>query len=71
MKKRRSNIINLVNKIWFNDDYIKKSIIINSFFKSSIAFNMDGSDDEKFLFQETLNETDSIYDNFVNNLNKF
>ena len=31
---------------------------------------MDGSDDEKFLFQETLNETDSIYDNFVNNLNK-
>ena len=70
MKKRRSNIINLVNKIWFNDDYIKKFTIINSFFESSITFNMDGSDDEKFLFPETLNETDSIYDNFVNNLNK-
>ena len=68
MKKRRSNIINLVNEIWFNDDYIKKFTIINSFFKSSITFNMDGSDDEKFLFPEALNETDSIYDNFVNNL---
>ena len=35
-----------------------------------ITFNMDGSDDEKFLFPEALNEADSIYDNFVNNINK-
>jgi len=31
---------------------------------------MDGSDDEKFLFPDALNEIDSVYDNIVNNLNK-
>ena len=67
---RRNNIMNLVNKIWFSDDYIKKSAIINSFFKSSITFNIDGSDDEKFLFPEEINEIDKIYVNFNNNLNK-
>ena len=31
---------------------------------------MDGSNDEKFIFPDDLNEIDSIYDNFVTNLNK-
>jgi hypothetical protein len=32
---------------------------------------MDGSDDEKFIFPDALNEIDSIYDNFVTILNKY
>lgn len=32
LKARRNNIINLVNKIWYNENYIKKYTIINSFF---------------------------------------
>ena len=65
------NIISLVNKIWNNDDYnYIKSATINSFFKSGITFNMDGSVYLKFSFPDALNEIDLIFNNFINDLNK-
>lgn len=43
-------VIKVINKIWKDEKIITKENIINSFFKSSITYNMDGSNDKKFEF---------------------
>ena len=40
---QRLNIINWVMEVWWNDDKIKPSAIINSFSKAAITYPMDGS----------------------------
>lgn len=61
--ERRHSIINIINKIWKDENIITKENIINSFYKSTITYKMDGSDDNNYVFPESLNELDSIYDN--------
>ena len=43
-------VIKVINKIWKDEKIITKENIINSFFKSSITYNMDGTNDKKFEF---------------------
>ena len=50
MKQRSEQIINLIYKVWEDNNNIKKDIITNSFFLSSITFSMSGIEDEKFNF---------------------
>lgn len=70
MKQRCEQIINLIYKVWEDNNNIKKDIITNSFFRSSITFSMSGIDDEKFNFPEKIDEVDSIYDNYEFCLNE-
>ena len=70
MKQRSEQIINLIYKVWEDNNNIKKDIITNSFFRSSITFNMSGIEDEKFNFHEKIDEVDSIYDNYEFCLNE-
>lgn len=63
IKWRRHFVINIINKIWKDENKITKENIVNSFFKSSLTYNMDGTNDEKFEFPSELNNLDSIYDN--------
>ena len=64
LKDRRHFIVNAVNDIWYDDRQIKKESIINSFFKASITFRLDGSDDDSFEFPDKFSELDTVYDNF-------
>ena len=58
---QRLNIINWVMEVWWNDDKIKPSAIINSFNKAAITYPMDGSKDNDFIFpEEVLNQRDKI-----------
>ena len=70
MKQRSEQIINLIYKVWEDNNNIKKDIITNSFFRSSITFNMSGIEDEKFNLHEKIDEVDSIYDNYEFCLNE-
>ena len=56
MKQRRKQIINLIYKVQEDNNNIKKDIITNSFFRSSIAFSMSAIDDEKFNFPDKIDE---------------
>ena len=56
---QRLNIINWVIDVWWSDEKIKPSAIINSFNKAAITFPMDGSRDNEFIFpEEVLNQKD-------------
>ena len=70
MKQRSEQIINLIYKVWEDNNNIKKDIITNSFFRSSITFSMSGIDDGKFNFPEKIDEVYSIYDNYEFCLNE-
>ena len=67
MKETREQIINLIYKVWEDNNNIKKDSITNSFFQFSIAFSMSGIDDENFNFLEKIDEVDSIYYEFYLN----
>jgi len=67
----RHQLINSVAKIWKDDKCITKENIKNSFFKSSITFKMDGTDDNEFKFPNELDEIDSIYDDAEYDAHKF
>ena len=54
--------MNSICKIWKDKKFITSDNIRNSFFRSSITFRMDGSDDNDFKFPCELDKTDSIYD---------
>ena len=54
MKTRREQIINLIYKVREDNNNIKKITITNSFFQSSMTFNMSGIDDGKFKFPEKI-----------------
>ena len=56
---QRLNIINWVMDVWWNDEKIKPSAIINSFYKAAITYPMDGTKDDDFIFpEEVLNQKD-------------
>jgi len=51
---QRLNIINWVIDVWWNDEKIKTSAIINSFNKAAISYPLDGSKDTDFVFPEEV-----------------
>jgi DNA-binding transcriptional MerR regulator len=54
---QRLNIINWVIDVWWNDEKIKTSAIINSFNKAAISYPLDGSKDSDFIFpDEVMNQ---------------
>jgi hypothetical protein len=54
LDEQRLNIINWVIDVWWNDDKIKTSAIINSFTKAGINYPLDGSKDVEFVFPEEV-----------------
>jgi len=54
LDEQRLNIINWVIDIWWDDEKIKKSAIINSFNKAAISYPLDGSRDVDFCFPEEV-----------------
>jgi len=51
---QRLNIVNWVIDVWWNDEKIKTSAIINSFNKAAISYPLDGSKDSDFVFPEEV-----------------
>lgn len=51
---QRLNIVNWVIDVWWNDEKIKTSAIINSFNKAAISYPLDGSRDTEFVFPEEV-----------------
>ena len=51
---QRLNIINWVIDVWWNDEKIKTSAIINSFNKAAISYPLDGTKDSDFVFPEEV-----------------
>ena len=51
---QRLNIINWVIDVWWNDEKIKTSAIINSFNKAAISYPLDGSKDTDFVCPEEV-----------------
>jgi len=59
LDKQRLNVINWVIDVWWDDEKIKISSILNSFRKAAINFPLDGSRDVEFVFpDEVINQTD-------------
>jgi len=54
LDEQRLNIINWVHEVLWSDDKIKKSAIINSFNKASIAYPLDGLRHVDFVFPEEV-----------------
>ena len=54
LDEKRLNIINWVIDVWWNDEKIKSSAIINSFNKTAISYPLDGSKDVDFVFPEEV-----------------
>jgi len=54
LDEQRLNIINWVIDVWWDDEKIKISSIINSFTKAGINYPLDGSKDEDFVFPEEV-----------------
>ena len=40
------DILNMIHKIWYNEEDIKKTVIINSFLVCDISQNLDGTQDD-------------------------
>ncbi len=58
LDEQRLNIIRWVIDVWWDDDKIKISSIINSFTKAGINYPLDGSKDVDFVFpEEVINQT--------------
>jgi len=51
---QRLNIINWVIDVWWNDEKIKTSAIVNSFNKAAISYPLDGTKDSDFVFPEEV-----------------
>ena len=57
LDEQRLNIIYCVIDIWWDDEKIKPSAIVNSFNKAAINFPLDGSKDVEFVFpDEVINQ---------------
>lgn len=57
LDRQRLNVINWVIDVWWDDEKIKISSIINSFRKSAINYPLDGSKDVEFVFpDEVINQ---------------
>lgn len=55
LNEQRNKIINIISKIWWeNENTIKTESIINIFYKSGISLPQDGSKDEEWNFPETI-----------------
>jgi len=54
LDEQRLNIINWVIDVWWNDEKIKVSAILNSFHKAGINYPLDGSEDVDFVFPEEV-----------------
>ena len=52
--EQRLNIINWVIDVWWDDEKIKISAILNSFSKAGINYPLDGSRDVDFVFPEEV-----------------
>ena len=56
------DILNMIHKIWYNEEDIKKTVIINSFLVYDISQNLDGTQDDLFrwpeLYYDINNKTD-------------
>ena len=48
--EKRQKIIENINKIWWDDNEIKKDSITNSFQKGGISLKRDGTEDESWEF---------------------
>ena len=54
---QRLKIIDMVMKVWYDDDLINKVSITNSYLKAGITYPLDGSMDDEFEFpEEVLNQ---------------
>ena len=67
--EKRKNIIENINKIWWDDNEIKKDSIINSFHKAGISLKRDRTEDESWEFPEQFKDDDNIYKQFENMIN--
>jgi len=54
LDEQRLNIIKWVIDVWWSDEKIKTSAIINSFNKAAITYPLDGSKDVDFTFPEEV-----------------
>jgi len=54
LDEQRLNIINWVIEVWWDDEKIKTSAILNSFNKAAISYPLDGSKDVDFVFPEEV-----------------
>ena len=54
---QRLKIVDMVMKVWYDDDLINKVSITNSYLKAGITYPLDGSMDDEFEFpEEVLNQ---------------
>ena len=57
LDKQRLNVINWVIDVWWDDEKIKISSILNSFRKAAINYPLDGTRDVEFVFpDEVINQ---------------
>ena len=56
LDKQRLKIIQWVANLWWDDKKKKENSIINSFYKTTITFPLDGSKDNEYEFPEEVLE---------------